>query len=291
MLVSVLALSGVPPFSGFWSKDAILATTWEAGQFWLFLIAAVTAMLTFIYSLKIVGSVFLGPKSAHIKELEQEGSIIHEASPLMYIPYVLLAAVTIVIGVAGPIVEQALSEFLSRGLGLASVTSGKVAAANLQYVSPEVAVAFTTVVVLLSGGAIGYVLYISRRIDPSKFLQNSLLRSVHGFLWNRLYVNPVYYIGFVKGTLALSGSLSHWVESGFFGRINEAVSQLSVGLSKSGDRFDLGVVDGAVNGVATTGKRFSGVVAKLQTGVAQQYLLVFAFGVFLIVLALTFLGK
>ena len=78
---------------------------------------------------------------------------------------------------------------------------------------------------------------------------------------------------------------------GFFDRINGAVSQLSVGLSKRGDRFDLGVVDGAVNGVATTGKRFSSVVAKLQTGVAQQYLLVFAFGVFLIVLALTFLGK
>jgi NADH-quinone oxidoreductase subunit L len=291
MLVSVLALSGVPPFSGFWSKDAILATTWEAGQFWLFLIAAVTATLTFIYSLKIVGSVFLGPKSAHIKELEQEGSIIHEASPLVYIPYVLLAAATIVIGVAGPIVEQALSEFLSRGLALAAVTSGRPAAVNLQYISPEVAVAFTTIVVLLSGGAIGYVLYISRRIDPSKLLQNSLLRSVHGFLWNRLYVNPAYYIGFVKGTLALSGSLSHWVESGFFDRINGAVSQLSVGLSKSGDRFDLEVVDGAVNGVATTGKRFSSVVAKLQTGVAQQYLLVFAFGVFLIVLALTFLGK
>ncbi len=291
MLVSVLALSGVPPFSGFWSKDAILAATWDAGQFWLFLIAAVTATLTFIYSLKIVGSVFLGPKSAHIKELEQKGAIIHEVSPFMYIPYVLLAASTIVIGVAGPIVEQALSEFLSRGLGPAGVTSGRAAAANFQYISPEVAVAFTTTVVLLSGGAIGYVLYISRRIDPSKLLQNSLLRSVHGFLWNRFYVNPVYYIGFVKGTLALSGSLSHWVESGFFDRINGVVSQLSVGLSKSGDRFDLGVVDGAVNGVATTGKRFSSVVAKLQTGVAQQYLLVFAFGVFLIVLALTFLGK
>ncbi|HXZ98632.1 MAG TPA: NADH-quinone oxidoreductase subunit L [Candidatus Acidoferrum sp.] len=291
MLVSVLALSGVPPFSGFWSKDAILTTAWEAGQFWLFLIAAVTAMLTFIYSLKIIGSVFLGPKSAHIKELEQKGSIINEASPLVYIPYVLLAAATIGIGVAGPVVEEALSQFLIRGLHLTGAASSGAGAASLEHISPEVAVAFTTIVVLLSGGAIGYALYISRRIDISKVLQNHLLRSVYEFLWNRLYVNPAYYIGFVQGTLALSGSLSHWVEIGFFDRINGAVSQLSVGLSKTGDRFDFGIVDGAVNGVAATGKRFSGIVAKLQTGIAQQYLLVFAFGVFLIMLALTFLGK
>jgi len=246
-------------------------------------------MLTFIYSLKIIGSVFLGPKSAHIKELEQKGSIIHEASPLVCIPYVLLAIVTIVIGVAGPVVEEALSEFLNRGLHLTG--SASAAVVSVQPISPEVAVAFTTIVVLLSGGAIGYVLYISRGIDVSKGLQNPLLRSLYEFLWNRLYVNPAYYIGFVQGTLALSGSLSHWVEIGFFDRINGAVSQLSVGLSKTGDRFDFGIVDGAVNGVAATGKRFSGIVAKLQTGIAQQYLLVFAFGVFLIVLALTFLGK
>jgi len=291
MLISVLALSGVPPFSGFWSKDAILATTWEAGQFWLYLIAAVTAALTFVYSLKIVGWVFLGPKSAHLKELEQEGAKIHEARPIMYIPYLLLAVVTILIGVAGPLVEQALAGFLSRGIAIVDVGPERHPVAGLQYLSPELAVALTTALVLVSGGAIGYGLYISRKLDASSMLENPLLRSGYNFLWNRLYVNPAYYLGFVNGALALSSSLAKWVESGFFDRISGAVSQLSIGLSKVGDRFDLRVVDGAVNGVATTGKRFSSTVARLQTGVAQQYLLVFAFGVFLVVLAMVFLGK
>ena len=292
MLISVLALSGVPPFSGFWSKDAILATTWEAGQLWLYLIAAVTAALTFIYSLKILGWVFLGPKSAHIRELEQEGTVVHEVRPIMYIPFVLLAISTVAIGIAGPLVEQQLTKFLSGGLTLVALTAPeKAAATGLQYVSPEMAAAFTTVVVLVLGGAIGYAFYISRTFDSSKLLKNPLLNAVHSFLWNRLYVNSAYYIGFVKAPLALSASLSHWIESGFFDRISGGVSQVSVGLSKSGDRFDLGVVDGAINGVATTGKRFSSIVAKFQTGVAQQYLLVFAFGIFLMVLVLTFLGK
>jgi NADH-quinone oxidoreductase subunit L len=291
MLVSVLALSGVPPFSGFWSKDAILTSAWEAGQFWLFLIAAVTAMLTFIYSLKIVGSVFLGPKSAHVKKLEREGSTIHEASPLVYVPYVLLAVTTIVIGVAGPIVEQALSEFLSRGLSPAVVASSRTAVAGLQHISPEVAVAFTTLVVLLSGGAIGYVLYISRRIDTSKLLQNPVLRSVNEFLWNRLYVNSTYYLIFVRGTLSFDAVLARYVESGFFDRIGGAVSSLALGLSRVSDWFDIEIVDDAIDDVAMTGKRSSRTISKLQGGVVQQYLFVFAFGVFLLVVAMVFLGR
>jgi NADH-quinone oxidoreductase subunit L len=291
MLISVLALSGVPPFSGFWSKDAILATTWEAGQFWLYLIAAVTAALTFIYSLKIIGSVFLGPKSAHVKKLEEEGAAIDEVHPLMYVPYLLLAVSTIVIGLAGPLIEQALAGFLSRGIVLVSVGPERTSATGLQYLSPEVAVALTTALVLVSGGAIGYSLYISRKIDASRILENPLLRAGYSFLWNRLYVNPAYYIGFVSGALALSNSLRGRVESGFFDRISSGVSKVSVGLSRSGDRFDFRVVDGAVNGVAATGKRFSSAVAKLQSGVAQQYLLLFAFGLFLVVVALVFLAK
>jgi NADH-quinone oxidoreductase subunit L len=290
MLISVLALSGVPPFSGFWSKDAILATTWEAGQFWLYLVAAVTAALTFIYSLKIIGSVFLGPKSGHVRELEQEGMVVHEVRPIMYVPYLLLAASTVVIGLAGPLIEQALAGFLSRGITLIGVEPDRAPAAGVQYLSPEVAVALTTALVLVSGGAVGYSLYVSKKIDTSNILRNPLLKAVYNFLWNRLYVNAAYYLGFVNGALALSGSLARKVEAGFFDRVSSGISDISVGLSRGGDRFDLRVVDGAVNGVAATGKRFSSAVAKLQSGVAQQYLLVFAFGVFLVVVALVFLG-
>ena len=292
MLICVLALSGVPPFSGFWSKDAILAVTWESGQLWLYILAAITATLTFVYSLKIIGWVFLGPKSAHIKELEHEGIVIHEARPIMYIPYLLLAASSIVIGLAGPLFEEALTRFLSRGLTHVGNVPERIPTESLlQYLSPEVAATLTTALVLAVGGVIGYGLYISRKIDASKMLENPLLRSGYNFLWNRLYVNPAYYIVFVNGTIALSHSLGKWVESRFFDRISGGVSGLSVGISSGGDRFDLRVVDGAVNGIAATGRRFSRAISNLQTGVVQQYLLIFAFGVFLIVIALVFLGK
>jgi len=291
MLVSALALSGVPPFSGFWSKDAILATTWEAGQFWLYLVAAVTATLTFIYSLKMVGWVFLGPKSPHLTKLEEEGRRIHEARPVMYIPYVVLAVSTIAIGVAGPFIEQTLTSFLTSPLQLSAATSDRVLGTDLHFLSPEVAALITTALVLGIGGAIGYRLYVSKKIDGSKIIESPLFKPVYNLVWNRFYVNPAYYAVFATGTVALSESLRRYVESGFFDRISGAVSGLSVGLSRVGDRFDLGVVDGAVNGVASIGKGFSRAIAKLETGVAQQYLLVFAFGVFLVVVAMVFLGR
>lgn len=291
MLVAVLALSGVPPLSGFWSKDAILATTWEAGQLWLYIIAAITAALTLIYSLKILGRVFLGPRSAHVTKLEQEGVKIQEASPIMYVPCLLLAALTVLIGVAGPVFEHALSSFLISGLTLVTAPSKEALVTPLPYISPDIAAATTTLLALLVGGAIGYKLYISRKLDTEKLLQNPLLRSTHEFLWNRLYINSAYYWIFVRGTVSLSGGLYRWIEHGFFDRISNAVSLLSVGLSKTGDRFDLQIVDGAVNGVASTGRRFSRAISKLQTGVAQQYLMVFAFGVFLLVVVMVLLGR
>jgi hypothetical protein len=95
----------------------------------------------------------------------------------------------------------------------------------------------------------------------------------------------------VSGTLKVSALTNRCIESGFFDRISGAISGLSVGFSTAGDRFDLQVVDGAVNDVASTGKRFSRALAKVQTGVAQQYLLAFAVGMFLIVVALTLMGR
>jgi len=290
MLISVLALSGVPPFSGFWSKDAIFIVTWEAGQLWLYAIAILTATLTFIYSLKIIGWVFLAPKSEHVRKLEEESATIHEAPRVMYSAYLALAVVTIIIGLIGPFVEEALSSFLTQGLSLAFTRVHPTIAEPL-FLPAEVAVFATTPFALVAGGLIGYWFYISKKGRDSNILQNGFVRSIHTFLWDRLYVNPAYYVLFVNGTLGLSGSMSRWVESKFFDRISGAVSGFSVGLSKGGDTFDLRVVDGAVNDVASGGKSFSDLLSRLETGVTQQYLLVFAFGVFVVVVGLVLLGR
>ncbi len=108
MVIALLALSGVPPLSGFWSKDAVISATVLTGQMPLMLLAWGTVALTFLYSLKVIGLVFIAPKSEHVKKLEEEGHHVHEAPPLMWAPYLILAIATVAIGLAGPFVESAI---------------------------------------------------------------------------------------------------------------------------------------------------------------------------------------
>jgi NADH-quinone oxidoreductase subunit L len=98
MVIALLALSGVPPLSGFWSKDAVITATVLSGQIPLLLLAWGTVGLTFLYSLKVLGLVFYSPKSEHVRKLEEDGHHVHEAPALMWVPYVILAAATIAIG-------------------------------------------------------------------------------------------------------------------------------------------------------------------------------------------------
>ena len=289
MAVSLLALSGVPPLSGFWSKDAVITAAVLTGQVPLMLLAWGTVALTFLYSLKVIGLVFYGAKSENVKKLEEEGHSVHEAPTLMWVPYVILAVGTVAIGLAGPFVEAFFRTALA-------TTATPIAAASPE-LSPSVEQAASltatagSLIMLAVGGTFGYLLYISRRLKASSIVgEQGFGRAVYNFLWNRWYINPIYYRTFVYGTLSAAGALKTTIETGFFDRISGAVAQLSIGISKGGEHVDLGVVDGWINGTAGVGRKFSSALRRIQTGVPQEYVTIFALGLFaLVVLVLFFL--
>ena len=101
-LISAASLSGIPPFSGFWSKDAVLSAAWGAGQYALFAVGAVTAGLTAFYSFRMLGLVFLGDRSMRLEQVEARGHHVHEPSPLMWVPYSILAGLTVIISSPPP---------------------------------------------------------------------------------------------------------------------------------------------------------------------------------------------
>ena len=145
-------------------------------------------------------------------------------------------------------------------------------------------------IMLLVGGFFGYMLYISRRLSPTSLVgEKGFGRSIYNFLWNRWYINPVYYRIFAYGTISVAGAIKQWVEVGFFDKISGAVAQLSVSVSTGGQGVDLGVIDATVNGIALEGRRFSSTLKRLQTGVPQEYVMVFALGLFALVVAVLFL--
>ena len=75
---------------------------------------------------------------------------------------------------------------------------------------------------------------------------------------------------------------------GFFDKISGAVALFSVDLSRGGQGVDLNVVDGAINGIASTGRRVSLTLKRLQTGIPQDYVTVFALGLLALVVAVLF---
>lgn len=225
MTVAAASLSGVPFLGGFWSKDAVLMACFNARQYYLFILVAVTIALTLFYSLRMLGMVFLGKKSRHLVELEHRGRSVHEASGTMWAPSLMLAVVTLFMGFIGPLFEEGLHKFFHHSVPYVENGFSSVSAASTNLLS---IVPLVSIVMLALGGLPGYYLYIAQKWDPAKIVNKRwALRGIYRFLWNRWYLNPLYYRTFIYGTLRLSRTVFRWFEEGVMEKINYVVADLA----------------------------------------------------------------
>jgi NADH-quinone oxidoreductase subunit L len=280
----MLSLMGVPPLSGFWSKDTVLAMALTTGDMALFGVAAITIFFTVWYSLKIMGQVFLGNKSSHLQHHEEKHGSAHEAPPVMWAPYLLLAVASLAIGIVGPFFEQFLETFLEGGAAATQLSSSIGAELTTDQMLGSLFVPAVSLIVIALGAIPGYLLYVKRSLNADRILSRlPSLRSAYDFLWNRWYINPVFYH---IGGCTVGGARALWdiIERGFFDQLSGLFADLGVGISSLSDSFDVRGIDGAINSVARAGSKLSGVIRKIQTGVPQQYLLVFGGGLFILFL-------
>jgi NADH-quinone oxidoreductase subunit L len=94
MLIGAIAISGIPPLAGFFSKDEILGESFKLGFQWVWAIGVVVAVLTAFYMFRLIGLTFWG-KSRVDKAVEPT---IHESPPVMTVPLWLLAIPSVVLG-------------------------------------------------------------------------------------------------------------------------------------------------------------------------------------------------
>ncbi|HXW37966.1 MAG TPA: NADH-quinone oxidoreductase subunit L [Nitrososphaerales archaeon] len=289
-LIAVASLSGIPPFSGFWSKDAILAVAWTAGQYGLFAVGAATAGLTAFYSFRMLGLVFYGPRSEGLGAVEAEGHHVHEPGPLMWVPYAILAGLTVLLGLtalAGYAIPAANIE-----VGLENAASTYIHSFFPQQVLPAAQASFSlpasgiTGLFVAVGFFVAVALYVLRRSSPSKYVgQSGIMHDLYVFLEKRWYINAVYYKIFVDAPLAASYWLANTFDSDLF-KVNNLGPIVGISLSAAGNFLDVKVVDGIANGVSTVGQAFSRAVRRLQTGVTEQYVFVFSLGLLVLIIAL-----
>lgn len=270
MWAAGLGLMGAPFITtGFWSKDSIFGAVYTSGHEWampIFAIAVLTAVITAFYTTRMLGLVFYGSKSKHIQKMEEEGHHIHEAPLSMWIPYGILAVLTIAIGLVGLSFEGGLHElftdYLEESFGIHSVheIENSILPGFLDGINPVALAASLSAFAI--GTGLGYVFYIGRWVDPVKFVNSNILFSaIHKLILNRFYLNAIVYWCFVVAPL--------WLSRGVFRYFEKTA-------------IDYGMNNGLQKAVGWSAR----VVQGTQTGVTQSYLFVFGAGLLFVVLIL-----
>ena len=282
MLLAGLSLMGIPPFSGFWTKDAILSAAFQGGQYILYAIGLGTVLLTAFYTTRMLGITFAGKPSSNVEELTKEGKHLHEAGLLMLVPYFLLAIASLGLGLFYPIYSGPLTNYLMGtfqslppGLPVGPVPGLSVADIVLLAASAGIAVI---------GLGLGYLRYFRKPYEAP-----TQMGGLRGFIWHRWYLDAIYYKVFVGGVTRASLGLYRYIEQGIWERISPTLARDIIDYTVASGTLDSGVVDKGVNDVASAGSRLSNLLRRLQNGVTEQYVISFAIGIILLLVYMIFI--
>ncbi len=247
MWIGNLALAGVPPFSGYYSKDAILEAAWASHSFvghygfWCGLIAA---FLTAFYSWRLMIMTFHGKPRADHHTMDH----VHESPLVMTVPLMILAAGAVLVGYTFH--EQLLGDDWNAFWGASiQIAPTNHVLADMENVPGIISMAPT--VLGLLGIAMAYLFYMFRPGIPVALARQ--FGGVYRFLLNKWYFDELYGAIIIRPAMALSRKL--WTVA------------------------DAQIIDGIPNGIASLTAGGSVQIVKLQTGSIAQYAFVMLIGV------------
>ena len=254
MLIGALALSGIPPFSGFFSKDGLLSLTWTAAQHYpgalvFFLMALVGVLLTALYIFRLWFLAFSGTEAR-----ESSAHPAHEPSWVMRAPLVTLAGLTLVAGFL-PLLSgfsHLLPGVQWGAFGYASSGSG------FSFSQTDLFLGLVSLGLALTGLLTAYALWGNGRVF--RLADESPLKGLHTVLVRKYYFDEAY------DGLAHGGVL---------------------GIARAFDWFDRYVIDGTVHAFEDLFRIASERGRRIQTGLVSSYVSWVVFG--LIVLVFFFL--
>jgi NADH-quinone oxidoreductase subunit L len=262
MLIATLAIAGIPPFAGFWSKDEIL---WQAyssphGSWVIWLIGVITAFITSFYMFRLLFLTFFGDyKGAHVDEHghgthpvghgdhshDDHGDDAHghgephESPMVMLVPLMILALLSVVGGLVG--IGNRFEHFLEPvfGSGAAADAAGEAASHGTELVLMGI-----SVLIAFAGLALAWLLYISKPYLPQKIAD--ALNGFYTAVLNKYYVDELYAKLFVKPL------------------IDGSTSILWQGVDRK-------VIDHTVNNAADGARQVSDEVRHMQSGNLRSY--------------------
>jgi NADH-quinone oxidoreductase subunit L len=288
MLAATIAIAGIPPLAGFWSKDEILAQAFASGHIAIWVAGVLGATLTAFYMFRLYVLTFRGtPRfeehahdlhgahvaaehAAHAHDAHGHGADAHadhgdhghggpvrESPWNMTVPLSILAVLSVVgglVGIGKPFIQG--ESFIARWL--APVMEGGPEAMPVHELShsAEWGLMGISVVVALFGISMAFLAYLSRPEIATSL--RARFAWLHDTLENKYYVDEFYWAAFVRPIHR--GSIALW------------------------KFWDETIVDGTVNGVGQVVEVTSGILRLFQTGYVGTYALFLALGVLALLL-------
>jgi NADH-quinone oxidoreductase subunit L len=247
-LIGGLAISGVPFLSGFFSKDAILTSAFAGGHFVIYGLGLAGAILTALYMFRLIYLTFYGEERAP----HDPGHHVHESPLAMTVPLVILAAFSALSGYVGlPVLFGERADLFGRFLeGVFRPEAHHPA------LSTEVGLILAATASALLGIGLAFLFYRRAPGTPADLARR--FPSLYRLLVGKYYVDEAYDAAVVRPLVRGS----EWIYR----------------------HFDLGVIDGALNGTAGAAGSAGRGLNLLQSGLIRDYALAFLLG------AILFLG-
>ena len=266
-VVGTVAIAGIPPLAGFFSKDEILWKTFSHGATFLWVIGVITSFLTATYMFRLLYMTFFGERRSQPHPAPDHGAThghghdhghghggVHDAPPAMAVALILLAIGSVVAGFVG--VPHALGghnqieaflepSFHAAGApGSPGAAATPVAEAAHGNTSLELGLMLFSVLVAAAGIGIATMFYLRKPGMADAWAQR--FSGIHRLLLGKYFVDEAYDAAIVQ-----------------------PIKRTSTGLLWRG--VDAGLIDGAVNGVGLVVRGWSAVLRRLQTGSVRAY--------------------
>jgi len=242
MLLGTIAISGVPPFAGFFSKDEILAHTYEHSQL-LWVVGSIASLCTAFYMFRLMFLTFWGSfRGTH----EQEHHL-HESPKAMTIPLIILAILSVFGGLLG------LPEFWGAKNWMSENLDSVIIRKNPSILSHDTEWTLMAIAVLVAGSTIyfAYQMFIKYKVLPAE--KEVDMKPFQRVIYNKFYVDE-FYDTIIRKPL-------------------DAISEVFYKF------FDKQIFDGIVNGTGDATKWSADTLRKLQTGHIGFYIMAMVVGV------------
>ncbi len=269
--IGALAIAGIPPLAGFWSKDEILGQAFKSGHLFLWLLAITCALMTAFYMFRLVYLTFYGQSrlDPHVAQH------VHESPNVMVMPLILLAGLSILGGLVPGFPPE--SGWIHHFLGPASGAHEEAHA----FGTLDGVLMLLSVVVGVAGWRLAKWIYVSSPPTLAAGLAERW-RSLYNLLLNKYGVDELYDAIVVNPTKRLgqlSGNFDDRVIDGAVRAVGR-MTDLGAAFSTWVEKY---VIYGVLNLMAYSNHLAAAIFRKLQTGLVHHYAAIIIGGLFLLV--------